>query len=230
MTDIERVSTGIEGLDGLIEGGLPKGSVTVVSGGAGCGKTIFCSQYLWHGLQNGETCRFITLEEPEDDIKDDMAVFGWDFESYEDSGDFMVKYIQPAVGERGFLQKVNELADDGDVDRLVIDSVSVMLGSYGGEEAKKRDNVYDLLRNVKRSGATTLLTSEITEESDDSLSRYDVAEFVADGVIVLYYEGVGEGTFRNLEVRKMRRTAHTPGTYPFEITDDGIEVHSESNL
>ncbi|MCJ7479135.1 MAG: AAA family ATPase [Candidatus Nanohaloarchaeota archaeon QJJ-7] len=228
MTDVSRVSTGVSGLDDLIEGGMPKESVILTSGGAGCGKTILSSQYLWEGLQNGEKCLFISVEEPVDDIRSDMAEFGWDFEKYEESGDLNLKYIQPSAGERGFLKKINRLAADQDVDRIVLDSVSIMLGSYGGTEAEKRDIMYDLLRTLKNTGATTLLTSEITEQDSGSLSRYDVAEFVADGVIVLYYESVGEGTFRNIEVRKMRRTDHTPGTYPMKITENGITVESET--
>ncbi|MDY6776807.1 MAG: ATPase domain-containing protein [Candidatus Nanohaloarchaea archaeon] len=228
MTEIERVSTGVPGLDELVEGGLPQGSVTLVSGGAGCGKTILSSQFLWDGLENGEKARFISLEEPVDDIKNDMKVFGWDLEKYEESGDFKITYIQPAAGERKFIQKINDLASEEGVSRLVIDSVSIMLGAYGGDESKKRDNMYDLIRNIKRSDATTVLTSEIPEDAEGSLSRYGVAEFVADGVVVLYYESVGEGTFRNIEVRKMRRTAHTPGTYPMKITDNGIRVESET--
>ncbi len=230
MSEVPRISTGIPGLDDLVEGGFPEGNVILVSGGAGCGKTIFSSQFVWEGLENGEKARFISLEEPVEDIRRDMEVFGWDLEKYEDTDDFKLTYIKPASGERGFLNKVNDLASEEGVSRLVIDSVSIMLGAYGGGEAEKRGNMYDLLKSVKRSGATTILTSEIREDQEDMLSRYGVAEFVADGVIVLYYEGVGEGTFRNLEVRKMRRTAHTPGTYPLEITDDGMKVLSDSGL
>lgn len=229
-SDVERVSTGIEGLDELIEGGIPDPSVTLISGGAGCGKTILCSQFLWHGLQQGERCLFISLEEPVDDIRQDTQVFGWDFEKYEDDGQFNMTYIKPTAGQRGFLDKMNDLVAEEDVTRLVIDSISVMLGSYGGSESEKRDVMYSLIRNIKRSNATTMLTSEIQENDGDSLSRYGVAEFVADGVIALYYSGVGEETFRNIEVRKMRRTDHTPGTYPFKITDDGINVIRETGF
>lgn len=225
---VERISTGIDGLDELIEGGIPEQSVTLITGGAGCGKTIFCLQYLWEGLQDGETCRFISLEEPKNDIMSDAQVFGWDFTKYEENGQFKITYLKPAAGERGFLNKVMDLASDGDVSRLAIDSVSVMLGAYGGDESKKRDNLYDLIQTLKRSNATTLMTSEIKEREGGSLSRYGVSEFVADGVIVLYYEAVGEGTFRNIEVRKMRKTKHTPGTFPFKITDNGIQVTSET--
>ncbi|MCJ7450733.1 MAG: hypothetical protein MUP58_03255 [Candidatus Nanohaloarchaeota archaeon QJJ-9] len=230
MTDIKRVSTGIKGVDKLVEGGFPESSITLVSGGAGCGKTIFCNQFLWEGLQNGEKVRFISLEEPVDDILADAKVFGWQFEDYEDSGQFKMEYIKPASGSHGFIDKISELASEGDVDRLVIDSVSVMLGAFGGTQAKKRDNLYDLVRNIKRAGPTTILTSEIPEDDETKLSRFKVAEFVADGVVVLYYTGVGEGTFRNFEVRKMRRTDHTPGTHPFEINDQGIKLKRDTGF
>src|SRR5512135_3680020 len=80
--DFERVPTGIPGLDKLIEGGLVKGSTTLVSGAAGTGKTIFCSQFLMEGLKRGESCMFITLEEKPEDIIADVKRFGWDFKKY----------------------------------------------------------------------------------------------------------------------------------------------------
>lgn len=230
MTDLPRVSTGIEGLDNLLEGGFPEESITLISGGAGCGKTIFCNQYLWEGLEKGETVRYISLEEPVNDIMKDAQVFGWDFKKYSEDDQYKIAYIKPSSGSRGFIDKVTELASDDDVNRLVIDSISVMLGAYGGTQAKKRDNLYDLVRSIKRAGTATIMTSEIPENDEDALSRFNVSEFVADGVVVLYYTGVGEGAFRNIEVRKMRRTDHTPGTHPFKITDDGIEVTKETGF
>jgi len=230
MTDVPRVQTGIKGLDNLIEGGVPKKSVTLISGGAGCGKTIFCNQFLWHGLKKGQKARYISLEEPVEDIMKDAQVFGWDFKKHERSGDFKITYITPSSGSRGFIDKIKELASEPGVERLVIDSVSVMLGAYGGTQAKKRENLYDLMRSVKDAGPTTIMTSEIPENDEKALSRFGVSEFVADGVVVLYYTGVGEGTFRNLEVRKMRRTNHTPGTHPFKITDKGIRLSKEAGF
>ncbi len=230
MTDVPRVQTGIKGLDNLIEGGVPEKSITLISGGAGCGKTIFCNQYLWHGLKKGQKARYISLEEPVGDIMKDAKVFGWDFKKYEDKGDFKITYITPTAGSRGFIDKIKELASEPGVERLVIDSVSVMLGAYGGTQAKKRENLYDLMRAVKKAGPTTILTSEIPENDEKALSRFGVSEFVADGVIALYYTGVGEGAFRNLEVRKMRRTNHVPGTHPFKITDKGIRLSKETGF
>ena len=81
-SDLERIPSGIPGLDELIEGGFLKGSTNLVSGAAGTGKTIFCSQFIWEGLQRGESCMFITLEERPEDIMGDVKRFGWDFDKY----------------------------------------------------------------------------------------------------------------------------------------------------
>ncbi len=227
MADVDRIPTGVDGLDELIQGGVPEQSVFLVSGGAGCGKTIFGLQYLMEGVENDENCLFISLEEAVEDIVSDAAVFGWDIE---DAENITVNYVRVRSGESNFLDKVYNMIQDTDADRIVIDSISIMLGTYGGNEADKRNTLYDLLEYVQRSDATTLLTSEIREADTNTLSRYNVAEFVVDGVIRLYYEGIAEGTFRNAEVRKMRRTAHTPGTYPFKIEDDGIIIRTDSSL
>lgn len=228
--EVRRVSTGIDGLDDLVQGGFPESSITLIAGGAGCGKTIFCNQFLWEGLQKGENVRYISLEEPVDDILKDSHGFGWRFEDYTDDGQYKITYIKPTAGSRGFIDKIRELSSEDGVERLVIDSISVMLGSYGGTQAEKRQNLYDLVRAIKQNGPTTIFTSEVPENDDEALSRFGVSEFVADGVVKLYYTAVGEGSFRNLEVRKMRRTAHTPGTHPFKITDQGINLTKEAGF
>lgn len=91
--DVELVETGIPGLDELIEGGLVKDSAVLLTGTAGTGKTIFCSQFLWEGLQNGENCMFVTLEERPEKIGNAASDFGWDFEKYEDKGQLILKDI-----------------------------------------------------------------------------------------------------------------------------------------
>ncbi|MCD6399073.1 MAG: KaiC domain-containing protein, partial [Candidatus Aenigmarchaeota archaeon] len=95
MPKIERIKTGITGLDKLIDGGFVKGSSVLVTGAAGTGKTIFCCQFLWEGLKNGENCMYITFEELPEEIKGDAAVFGWDFDKYEKNGKLIISYRDP---------------------------------------------------------------------------------------------------------------------------------------
>ncbi len=220
---VERIKTGIPGLDNLIQGGLPKGSVTLVAGGTGTGKTIFCSQFLWNGLKNGESCIYLTLEEEPDEIKEDALEFGWDFKKYEKKKKLSIEYMNPLEG-RGFESRVEDLIEHFKATRVVIDSTSV-IGMYSPNNAKVRERLYTLIRILRRSNVTTLLTAEIPEQDKGSLSRFGVEEFVSDGVIVLYYLSIGSGIYRNVEIKKMRRTNQEKGTFPFEITNKGIKIY-----
>lgn len=230
MTEPARIGTGIDELDNLLEGGLLEESVVMVSGASGVGKTLFCVQYLFEGLRNGEQCLFISLEEPIDDIKFDARMLGMSFDEYEEKGQLETIYLDPSNDNIGFFNQVNQFVTQSGADRIAIDSVSVMLGEQGGDQAEKRKNLYNLNKNLKRTSATTVLTTEMKEKNNEYLSRYGVAEYVADGVIMLDYLSMGEESFRNIEIRKMRGTAYEPGAYPFEITDDGLELKAETRI
>ncbi len=223
----KRVKMGIPGLDDLIEGGVPEKSVILLSGGAGCGKTTFSCQFLMEGLKNNENVLYITLEEMPEDIKADAIQFGFDFSKYEEDGSCRIVYYDPfELGE--LIDRMTDLINVNKVQRLVIDSIS-MLGLYLQEEYKIRKELYTLVNSLKQTGCTTLMLSEIPENTK-SLSRYGVEEFVADGVIVLYYMGIGEGVFRNLQIRKMRRTAHKNGTFPVSIGAHGMKIEKEESM
>jgi KaiC/GvpD/RAD55 family RecA-like ATPase len=223
----KRLSTGIPGLDDLIEGGFPEKSIVLLSGGTGCGKTTFSTQFLMEGLNKGENVLYITLEESPEDIKLDAMQYGHDFAKFEEEGLCRIVFYDPfELGE--LISRMTDLINVNKVKRLVVDSIS-MLGLYLQEEYKIRKELYKLVNALKQTGCTTLLLSEIPEDTKQ-LSRYGVEEYVADGVIVLYYMGIGEGVFRNLQVRKMRRTAHKNGTFPVSIGTKGMKVEKEESM
>jgi len=228
MTDVERITTGIEGLDDLVDGGFPESSVTLVSGGTGTGKTTFCNQFLVEGINKGQKCLYVSTEEPVEAIKDDALVFGWDLDDEIEKGNLQMEYSEPS--ENQYLSgQIKQLMHSGEFDRIVLDSMSVFT-TYWGDKFEVRRNLQDLVKMMRKSDATVIMTAEIPEDSDSSLSRSNVSEFVADGVVALYYESMGEGSFRNVEVRKMRRTDHTPGTHPIEITDDGMKMKEQAGF
>ncbi|MEM7825366.1 MAG: ATPase domain-containing protein, partial [Candidatus Aenigmatarchaeota archaeon] len=92
---LERVETGIPGLDRLIEGGFVKGSAVLIAGETGTGKTIFSTQYIWCGLQKGENVVYITLEEPAEDIITQALQFGMDLKPYIQQGKCIIEYVFP---------------------------------------------------------------------------------------------------------------------------------------
>ncbi len=219
---IERIKTGIHGLDKLIAGGFIKGSTILVSGGAGTGKTIFCSQFIWEGLKNDENCLFITLEESPRDIELDALTLGWDFSSYIKNKKLILDYGDP-FRITNITTELFEEIKSHKVKRVVIDSTSI-LGFYFNTPSEIRKQLFKLVTMLKKSGATSVITSEITDQN--RLSRFGVEEFVVDGVIILDYlkYSRGSGISRSLEIKKMRRTKHGEGVYPLEITSKGIVV------
>jgi len=225
---VERISTGIPGLDDLIEGGIPAGSVTLVSGGAGTGKTIFCSQYLWHGLENGESCLFVTLEEAPEEIQSDALEFGWDFDDCDDDT-FQMLYINPFKDSGGFSNRIREKIKEMDADRVVIDSTSTM-GMYTREAGKIRERLYTLIRKLREEDVTAILTTEITDGSGSTLSRYGVEEFVSDAVIRLTGFSLGDSAFRSLQVVKMRKTDIEEDLCSVDIGEGGITVETDQKL
>jgi KaiC/GvpD/RAD55 family RecA-like ATPase len=218
---IERIPSGIPGLDPLIGGGFIKGSVTLVTGSTGSGKTIFCSQFIWEGLKRGETCLFITFEELPEEIIEDALVFGWDFRKYIEEKKLFLEYSDPFT-LTDVISPLIEKIKQNSISRVAIDSTS-LFGLYFQDPADVRKQLYKLVIALKKSGATSLLTAEVPEESH-RLSRFGVEEFVVDGVIVLHYMGLGEATYRSLQVRKMRRTDHSHEIHPMKITDQGIII------
>ncbi|MEM5814323.1 MAG: ATPase domain-containing protein [Candidatus Aenigmatarchaeota archaeon] len=216
---VERVPTGVPGLDRLIEGGFVKGSTTLLAGGTGTGKTIFCCQFLLEGLKRGEKCLYLTLEESPQDIIGDVERFGWDFGDYVKSGRLRIEYRNPfeLTGvSKGAFDHLNMKA----YSRVAIDSTSVM-GLYFKNPFEIRKQIFSVLDALKKSGATVLITAESPEDGR-TLTKFGVEEYVTDGVVVLHYLGLGGSVYHSLQIRKMRRTNHGKDVYPMDITDRGI--------
>ncbi len=226
---IERVSTGIPGLDKLIQGGFVRGSVNLISGSAGTGKTIFGCQFLLEGLRKKESGIYLTLEQERDEILNDVAQFGWDkeFLYYEKKGLFRLVSEFPSK-IRDLQEKVIELIERINARRFVLDSLTVAEMGWGEiqDVGKLRREVFEFIRALKRTGVTSLLIVEVPEESN-KLSTFGFEEFVADGVIRMHYVGIGGTETINLQIRKMRRTNYQAGVYPIKFHKNGIVVVPE---
>jgi len=219
-----RITSGIPGLDKLIKGGFIKGSIILVAGGTGTGKTTFCSQFIMEGLKKGEPCIYITFEEDPAEIEHDMKMFGMNFSKYKKSGLFNMLYHNP-FKVSGLESLLSDEINAIKAKRVVLDPVS-LIGMYLARPALLRKKMVEITKVLKRTNATVLVVSEI-EEEEKGLSRFGVIEFVVDGVIVLNYMAIGKESFGNLQIRKMRRTKHEHGWFPVNITNSGLEVSKE---
>ncbi len=218
---IERITSGIPGLDEYMKGGFVKNSVNLLSGATGTGKTIFGLQYIWQGLQKGENGVYITLEQEASDIFADVEIFGWDFKKYIDQKKCVIEYLSSWNLEELPLIVMDRISEIN-AKRFVLDTISLVASEL--EPERIRSEISEFLNKLKHSGATSLLICEIPENSK-ALSTFGVEEYLVDGIIVLsYLEFAAGGSPRSLLVRKMRRTKHGSDIYPFKITDKGIEL------
>lgn len=213
---MDRESTGITGLDELIQGGFPKSSVNLVTGGAGTGKTTFCVQYAFQGAEKGQNVLYITTEETKSEILLNAHQYGMKLDEYDN---FEIRSIPPAqkvIGEIEWMLRENEY------ERVIMDSLSVF-EMYKGD-GNIRKYLRDLIQKFRNADCTVLLTTEIPETEEKALSRFGVAEFVVDGVVKLDFSTLGEEVERTIQVRKMRATGISGGEHQVEFAKNGLNV------
>jgi KaiC domain protein len=221
---MEKISTGIDGLDELLNGGIPQGHVVAVVGSFGTGKTTFAMQFLNEGLKKGEKCMYLSLEEDVESILETAKSFGWDFQSYMQENSLSIMKIDPGKANEA-LKKIDEMKKfikQFGASRFVLDSASLLEMTFDSRD-KARTSLFEMARMVKSAGATGIFTAE-AEPSNPDYSRDGIVEYTADGVILLRYEVSGGEVQLSLRVVKMRRTAHSRARKPYEISSSGIAV------
>lgn len=223
---IERIKTGIKGLDEIMKGGIPKGQLVLLSGTCGTGKTTMCSQYIYNGLskysQNGI---YLSFEELPENIKNNVSHFGINFEKYEKEGRFSFIKYDPYHVEEVF-DILESAIKRTKSQRVVIDSVSA-LGIHVRDKAELRRMIFNLSSTLRKLGCTALLVSEIVPGTT-GISRYGVEEFVTDSVLVLYYERNEFAFNRAIQVWKMSGSDHSKKLHPYSIDKSGLSVQHES--
>ncbi len=232
---MQRVPTGIPGLDELIEGGFPEGSSVLVGGGPGAGKTIFAMQYIYEGARShNEPGLYVTLETGLKDITWNMQSFQWDIKTLQDKN--MMKIYRLNFGNTQSQDEVKEqiekelsiitkMVDSIDAKRLVIDSVTAF-GVWIPEAGFLRHMLFEFVNRLKETGCTTILTSEIAGEDRNKFSAFGVEEFIVDGVVALYFTPPNRSIF----VRKMRGTNHSKSIHAFDIEEGGVIVRPKDEI
>ena len=233
-SDIPRVDVGIEGLDNMIQGGVPERTLMTTIGSAGTGKTTFGLQFLDEALREGENAVFITLEESHDRIVNTATEKGWPFDEYVEEGRLAVIDLDPIEMANSLTSIRNDLprlVAEFDATRLVLDSVSLLEMMYD-DQATRRNEVYDFTKSLKEAGVTTMLTSEANEDNPYA-SRHGIIEYLVDAVFVLRYIRSTDD-FREtrlaVEIQKIRDANHSREIKPYSITNEGISVYRQANI
>ena len=225
-----RVKTGINGLDDMLGGGIPKGHSIAVIGSFGTGKSTFAMQFIWEGLLNGEKCIFMSLEEDEKSLMESAKAFGWDFSKYIDDSLLLLK-LDPEDAKSSVERlegDIPELIREFKATRIAIDSISLITMMYDNIEEKRRI-VFKLSKSIKESGATAVFTAEVDPKNPE-VSREGIVEYVVDGVILLSFLEENNRLKLTLKILKMRRTAHSREVKIYEIGKNGINVLAEADI
>ncbi len=231
-TGPDLVLTGIDGLDEMLGGGVPRGHIITVMGSFGTGKTTFGMQFLMQGLINGEKGIFISLEEDVDSITANAASFGWDLRPHLKDKKLAVIKLEPADAKATVTRVRSELPEfikKFNATRVVVDSIS-LLNMMFGDDNERRARLFGLCQQLKTTGATCIFTAEVKDDNPRS-SRDGLVEYVSDGVIGLRFNERENGDVQLvIQVMKMRRLAHPRSIKPYSITDSGLEVHGDMEV
>lgn len=237
---VSRITTGIPGFDKLVQGGLPKGSLTLVSGNPGTGKSIFCMQAAYNVAAKGTNSLYVSFEQNEKEIKAQMNQIGLG------SGkvDGRLKILRLDSDDPDIVSEILKTAKKIKAGFVIVDSLASLtsgpvpqehLSSYTTAEVLEsvipvpldvenlnRMKVKLILETIRKTGATAMLTSEMVR-GQEGYSRDTLSEFLCDAIVVLHAVE-GEDGFRTLHIPKIRLTRQKSGIYSFEITKKGIIV------
>jgi circadian clock protein KaiC len=233
---IPKAATGISGLDEITGGGLPAGRPTLVTGAAGCGKTLLGIEFLVHGaLDHGEPGVLVSFEESAAELAANVRSLGFDLEKMQRDGLLVLDQIRvdPAqVVETGsydleglFIRLASDIESVG-AKRIVLDTVEVLFTAFQ-DAGVVRAELQRLFNWLKDRGMTTIVTGE---PGADTLTRHGIEEYVSDCVITLDHRVREEVSTRRLRVVKYRGSVHGTNEYPFLINDDGLAVLPLSSL
>ena len=220
--------TGIQGLDEITNGGLPRDRTALVCGSAGCGKTLLSMQFLVNGATlYDEPGVFMSFEENEKELTENVASLGIDLKGLMDEKKIFLDYV--------YFDK-SEITETGDYDleglfvrldyainfigakRVVLDTIEVLFAELSNATVIRAE-VRRLFRWLKERGVTAIVTGE---KGTGSLTRHGIEEYVSDCVIQLDHKVVDQISTRHLQIIKYRGSAHGTNEYPFLIDEEGI--------
>ena len=229
--DAGRIPTGIQGLDELASGGLPRGRTTLIVGGPGCGKTVCALQMLATAARDfGEPGIFVAFEERARNVVAHARAFGWDLDRLQKKKLFFLEaQLSPAVVQSGpfdlsgLLAGLGAKAKEMGARRIVFDGLDALLSMLDDPAAERRE-AYRLRDWLDRSGLTGIITAKPDSPDATATPRDGHLQYLADCVILLQHRLSDQTAVRGIRILKYRGTAHCANETPFLISSQGIEV------
>jgi circadian clock protein KaiC len=225
---MKREKTGIAGIDQMMEGGFPKGSVVGISGSPGAGKSIFALHFLLEGAKRGQKGVYVCLEEPRKNIDNMIKSFSFkdEFYEFEKKGLIVIRCFNYSEYEKINLEVLEKIHEDKKIQRLVVDSFNCFfdsleynLGESSGMNVRKLIN--SSFQYLRKNNLNVLL---VLEKHENNLMDFDYnIPYLIDGLIKLNYLDVGI-IERRIFIPKMRWTNQNKESKGYKITKNGIEI------
>ena len=222
--------TGIHGLDEITLGGLPRGRLTLVCGGAGCGKTLFGMEFLIRGATEfDEPGVCLSFEETADELADNVASLGFDLATLIKQKKLAIDHIyleRSLIEEAGeydleaLFVRIGHAVDSIGAKRVLLDSVEALFAGLENQSVLRAE-LRRLFRWLKERNLTTIVTGE---RGQNTLTRHGLEEYLSDCVILLDHRVTETVLTRRLRIVKYRGSTHGTNEYPFLIESDGISV------
>ena len=230
LQPLPKCPSGIQGLDEITAGGLPRGRPTLVCGGAGSGKMLLGMEFLVRGaLDYDEPGLFVCFEETPPELTRNVASLGFDLDALIEQKKLLIDHV---FVERSEIEETGEFNLEGlfirladgiqtiGAKRVVLDSIEALFSGFENE-AILRAELRRLFRWLKEQKVTAVITGE---RGEATLTRYGLEEYVADCVILLDNRVTEQLTTRRLRIVKYRGSLHGANEYPFIIDEHGFSV------
>jgi circadian clock protein KaiC len=220
----ERISTGVDGLDAMIGGGLWRGTTTLLAGPSGAGKTTIGLQFALEGARQGEPSLYMNFQENPSQLIRTIRSLGVDLEAAQAQGLDLVYASPVELQIDSIIVDMFRRIQQRGTRRLVIDAVGD-LASAATDPQRLHDYLYALVQHFAVNTVTSVLNFETTGNALLGTGIQNAMSYLSDNVLLLTVDGE-ERTRRRLRVLKTRGSAHDPRVREVEITDAGLSVLS----
>ncbi len=230
LPSLPKALTGIRGFDEITGGGLPRGRSTLVTGGPGCGKTLFGLEFLVRGaMEFAEPGLFMSFEETEQELTQNAAPLGFDLTDLAKRGLVTLDFVRVEPSEieetgeydlEGLFVRLGQAIDQISAKRVVLDTLEALFAALPSQGILRAE-LRRLFRWLKDRGVTAIITAE---RGEGAFTRHGLEEYVSDCVILLDHRIADQISTRRLRVVKYRGSAHGTNEFPFFIDQNGFSV------
>jgi len=227
-----RLKTGVEGLDTILDGGIPRSRLVLLSGPSGSGKTTLGAHFIYHGAKHHKQPGVIALVgHDRDALHRDMKAIGFDFSKLHDKHFKLIggpvsklKHLRhrTSASMKDIVDEIGDVVEDHGAERLLVDSLNMSLLMF--DEKDRREAKIHLIDGLAKLDCATMLVRGVGHMPHLPPEEHHYEEFAADGIIDLHHVRDGNSLKRGIRVRKMKGAEHDTSLRHLHLSHNGLVV------